>query len=118
MTHDTESSFEDDVAAWFDARHDVLAVERQHYQPDPRWYVDLVVTYPWGTLFIELESRASEVRHGIAQAQGYAAAAPRDGIPMVVVPKGHLHDAKVDRLVRSSTTVVREFDDERGEFVR
>lgn len=117
MPHTPEDSFEDAVAAWFIERYGEKRVARQVYQPDPRWYVDLVVEVEYATLFLEVESRASEIRPGVAQALGYAAADPVGGVPMVITPPGHLSERKVDRLSRSTTVVIQEFDEEAGEFV-
>lgn len=117
MVHRTEKSFGDIVEAWFVKRYGGGRVHRQVYQPGPRWYVDLVVEFPFGTIYAELESRESEIRSGIAQALGYSSVDPRGGIPMVITPKGHLSGRKVERLAQSTTVVVAEFDDERGEFI-
>lgn len=117
MTHIPERTFEDSVEAWFVERYGRENVERQYYQRGVRWFVDLLVRLPYGTLYIELESRASEVRNGVSQALGYAAEDPEKGIPMVVVPAGHLDEERTNRLRQSSTVVIREFDEERRTFV-
>lgn len=117
-THRPEKPFEDDVAHWFACRYGEENVDTQVWQPEPRWYCDIVVTTGFATLYIECESRASEVRHGIAQALGYAADDPVAGIPMVITPKGHLNEKKVSRLRQSTTVAIREFDAEAGTFVR
>lgn len=117
MTHSDEKPFEIALADWFAERYGEGSVKTQVYQPEPRWYCDIIVDTGYATLFVECESRAGEVRHGIAQALGYAAADRRKGVPMVVTPAGHLTDAKVQRLQQSTTVVVREFDAELMEFV-
>lgn len=117
MTHRSERSFEDIVESWFIDEYGVENVYRQVYQPGPRWFVDLVVYLPFATLFIEIESRATEIRPGVSQCLGYAAADPRRGIPMVITPPGHLRDRKVNRLSKSSTVVIVEFDEEEERFV-
>lgn len=117
MTHESESSFEEVVVSWFENEYGEDAVETQVYQPEPYWFVDVVVDVEFGTLFIELESREDAVRAGVAQALGYCAADPVKGIPMVIAPKGHIEDTDIDRLRRSTTVVIREFDEEQFEFV-
>lgn len=118
MTHSPEKPFEDAVVDWFREQYGDENVEQQRWQPDPRWYCDVVVETPYAILFIEIESRASEIRPGIAQALGYCAEEPAIGVPMVVTPVGHLDEPRVARLATSSTVVVREFDPEGGEYGR
>lgn len=118
MTHTPEAPFEDIVADWFREHYPEAAVSQQVYQPGPRFYVDIVVEFPFATLYIETESRAGEVRAGVAQALGYAAADLVLGIPVVITPRGHLDEAKVRRLRRSATVLIREFDDAEQRFVR
>lgn len=117
MTHSREAPFEDILAEWFRERYPDTNVTQQVYQPGPRFYVDIVVEFPFGTLYIETESDANEVRSGVAQALGYCADDLVMGIPVVVTPKGHLDDAKVRRLRQSTTVLIREFDEEAKEFV-
>lgn len=117
MVHRTEKSFEDIVEQWFIDEYGEENVHRQVYQPGPRWFVDLVVVFPFATLFIEIESRASEIRPGVAQALGYAASDTRRGLPMVILPMDHLYDPKVERISQSNTVAIVEFDDEQECFV-
>jgi len=107
---------EDALVAWFEERVGPENVQRQVYQPGPRWFVDIVVEVGYATLYVEVENDADSVRPGIAQALGYAAGDTAAGVPVVVTPKGQLHDAKVQRLRHSSTVLVREFDLEAGTF--
>lgn len=118
MTHEPETDFAESVAYWFETVYGTENVQREVYQPEPRWFVDIVVDVGFATLFIEVENDAKSVRPGIAQALGYAAADQVAGVPVVVTPAGHLTDAKIERLRRSTTVPVREFDAERLEFVR
>lgn len=117
MTHSAEKPIEDVLAEWFAERYGAENVEQQQFQRAPRWFCDIVVETEYATLFIEVESRASEVRHGVAQALGYCADDTRLGIPMVVTPKGHLDDPRVERLRQSTTCLIREFDEEERRFV-
>ena len=117
-THEPEAPFEENLANWFTAQYCGEIVETQVYQSDPRWFCDIVVRLPSHTLYIECESRASEVRPGIAQALGYATDDLIAGIPMVVTPSEHIWPEKVERLRQSIHFPVRQFDAEAGEFVR
>lgn len=117
-THSPEAPFEDDLAQWFSLRYGEENVEQQQYQSEPRWYCDITVQTGYATLYIETESRSSEVRSGLAQCLGYAADDLVAGIPMVVTPKGHLSEKKVNRLRKSVHAPIREFDEEAGVFVR
>lgn len=116
-THIPEATFEEHVEQWFRLRYGEENVETQHYQSDPRWFVDVRVNTLYAVLYIELESRASEIRPGIGQALGYAAADPVAGVPMVITPAGHVYDRKIERLRQRSPALIREFDEERGVFL-
>lgn len=116
MTHKYESEFEKNVIEWFVGEYGEENVERQAYQSEPRWYCDVVVDVDFAKLYIELESRASEVRPGMAQALGYAADDLERGVPMVVTPKGHVDEERLKRLRRSGTVAIREFDGESLEW--
>lgn len=118
MTHTSEAPFEDIVAEWFREHYPSATVSQQVYQPAPRFFVDIVVEFPFGTLYIETESASSEVRSGAAQALAYCADDLVMGIPAVITPAGHLDDAKIRRLRQSTTVLVREFDEQAREFVR
>lgn len=117
MTHSDEKPIEDVLAEWFAERYGAENVHQQQYQAEPRWFCDIVVETEYATLFIEVESRASEVRSGIAQALGYCADDPVRGVPMVITPKGHISGPRIERLRKSSTVVVREFDEQERRFV-
>lgn len=117
MPHAPESEFIDAVADWFSDQYGAANVSRQVYQPGPRWYCDLVVHTGYATLYIETESRAGEIRNGLAQALGYCAADLENGIPIVITPAGHIDSERVLRLQQSTTAVIREFDADAGEFV-
>lgn len=110
MTHEYEVTFADAVEEWFRQKYGRDAVETGVYQPEPYWFVDIVVDTGYATLFIEVENDAGSVRNGIAQALGYAAADPVKGVPMVVTPVGHVDSADVRRLRRETHVLVREFD--------
>lgn len=117
MTHKYETEFEKDVVEWFEHYYGEDRVESQVYQSEPRWYCDVVVDVDFATLYIELESRASEVRPGISQALGYAADDLEEGVPMVVTPKGHVDKERLRRLRMNTTALIREFDGESSEWV-
>lgn len=117
VTHEPEFDFVDYVEEWFRHRYGAENVEREHYQPMPNWYCDLRVDTGYATLYIEVENDSGSIRSGIAQALGYAAEDQTAGVPMVVTPRGHINNEKIERLRQSSTVVVREFDAEDGEFV-
>lgn len=119
-THRPEKPFEDEVAHWFACRYGSENVDTQDWQPEPEWYCDIVVEVGYATLYIECESRASEVRPGFSQAAGYSAQSPVKGVPMVIAPKGHFpSEERMQRLRASAPSVVaREFDAEAGTFVR
>lgn len=115
MTHGEEDTFHDSVVGWFKRIFGHQNVHENVYQPEPYWFVDLVVDLPFCRFYIEIENDADSIRPGIAQAQAYAAAEPVSGVPMVVTPKGHLEDAA--RLRASTPAIIREFDAEAGEWV-
>lgn len=117
MPHLPEREFSERVADWFRDQYGADAVATQVYQPAPRWYCDIVVHTGYATLYIETESRASEIRSGLGQALGYCADDLETGIPVIVTPAGHLEPEKVAPLRRSGTALIREFDLETGEFV-
>lgn len=114
MTHLAEDEFRDIVAEWYRARD--MHVATEVYQPGPYWFVDLIVTEDDITRYIEVENDKESVRSGTAQALGYAAGDP-NGIPMVVVPKGHTETPDVDLLRDGSRAIIRAFDAEAGDFV-
>lgn len=116
--HTPEAPFEDQVATWFRARYGEENVTQQHYQSEPRWFVDIRVDVGYATLYIETESRSYEVRSGVAQSLGYSAEDLVAGVPMVIAPKGHIQEEKINRLRQSTTVAIREFDEEKGVFVR
>lgn len=117
--HRPEAPFEDQVADWFRAKYGDQHVEQQRYQRGPRWFCDVYVDTGHVRLFIETESRASEVRSGLAQALGYAAEDPAFGVPMVVAPVGHLpsDSERLNRLRQSTTVPILTFDPENGVFL-
>ena len=117
-SHEPEAPFEEQVANWFRAVYGDENVQQQRYQPAPRWFCDIFVDTNHIRLFIEVESRASEIRPGLAQALGYAAEDPAYGVPMVVAPVGHLpiDTERLSRLRQSSTVPILTFDPERGIF--
>lgn len=117
MTHITETTFGHAVVHWFEDTFGPDAVQTQVYQPEPYWFVDLVVDVGFARLFVELENDARSVRSGVAQALGYAGADIRFGVPMVVTPKGHLDGEKIRRLRQSSTVLIREFDEQTNTWV-
>lgn len=117
MTHIYESEFGKSVVEWFESYYGEDAVETQVYQSEPRWFCDIVVDVTFGTLYIEVESRASEVRPGVSQTLGYAADDIERGVPMVVTPKGHVDEERLRRLRMNSTVLIREFDEDSEEWV-
>lgn len=114
--HVSEEAVEPAVADWFRDHYGADAVETQVYQPEPYWFVDLVVDVSFATLFIEVENDADSVRRGVAQAAGYAGA-DIDGVPVVITPKGHVDPDRLERLQRGSNVLICEFDLEHEEFV-
>lgn len=117
MTHLSEDEFTGVVHRWWIERVGEANVHREVYQPDPYWFVDLVVERPEVTWYIEVENDAGSIRHGVGQALGYAADHPA-GEPMVIVPADHTHRPDVDRLRESQAVLIREFDAEERAFVR
>ena len=116
MTHLSEATFHNRVRQWFENQYGERAVKSEVYQPGPRWYVDLVVTLPSHTLYIEIENDAASVRDGVGQCIGYAGADPH-GVPVLITPPGHLNTTRAGRLQSGSPVIIREFDAEAGEFV-
>lgn len=116
--HRPEAPFEDNLANWFRAAYGAENVEQQYYQPGVRWFADLRVELPFADLYVETESRSSEVRAGISQALGYAADNLQSGVPVVIAPAGHLPNAeRMKRLRMKHSVLVRAFNEERGVFV-
>lgn len=118
-SHQPEAPFEDQVADWFRAKYGEEHVQQQRYQQGPRWFCDIFVDTGHVKLFIETESRAGEVRSGLAQALGYAAEDPAFGVPMVVAPVDHLpaDSERLSRLRQSTVVPILSFDPEQGIFV-
>lgn len=116
MTHVSEATFASRVRQWFEGEHGYDAVNREVWQPQPRWYVDLVVNAPPCTLYVEIENDKGSIRDGVSQALGYAADDPH-GVPMVVVPAGHTEPERVRRLQQSSRCLIRAFDAEADAWV-
>lgn len=114
MTHLSEAEFRDAIVAWYRTKD--KRAESEVYQAGPYWYVDIVVTEGDLTRYIEVENDADAIRHGVAQALGYAAHDP-NGVPMVVTPPGHLEKPDVQRLRQGSQAIIRAFDAEAGEWV-
>lgn len=117
MTDQPETDIEPAVADWFRERYEDGA-ETQVWQPEPRWYCDIVVEVGFARLYIEVENDADSVRPGMGQAIAYAGQDPIAGIPMVVTPKDHLDEARAERLRCWSPAIIREFDTEEMEFAR
>lgn len=115
MTHMPETDFEAAVAEALEAELGEGAVDRQAYIEGPRWYCDIVVRAGPFNVYLELESRWSEVRKGMGQAIGYAARDPF-GLPAVVVPADHVVDEKLAPLRSGWSGALFEFDEEVGEF--
>lgn len=117
-SHRPEAPFEDQVVDWFRAKYGDGHVQQQRYQPAPRWFCDIYVDTGHVKLYIEVESRASEIRPGVMQALGYAAEDPAFGVPMVVAPVGHLptETERLSRIRQSTTVPILSFDPENGVF--
>lgn len=116
MTHKPEAQIEPAVAEWFREEYGEENVGTQVYLSGVSWYCDIVVNVGFGRMYIEVESRASEVRPGLAQAAGYAATDAM-GIPLVVTPKDHIDPARYEAYRRGSGVLIREFDTASGTFV-
>lgn len=115
MPHAPETGFEADVAGALEDRLGEDSVERQAYIEGPRWFCDVVVRAGPFNVYVELESRWSEVRKGMGQAIGYAARDPF-GLPAVVVPADHVVEEKLAPLRSGWSGAVFEYDPEEDEF--
>jgi len=118
MTHEIEVTFRDAVAEWFRSVYGAENVDEETYLAEPRWYCDIVVDTGWARLVIEIENDADSVRAGTAQAASYAATDSVAGVPVVIVPAGHLDPARTAAIRHGTVPLVREFDADAGEFVR
>lgn len=116
MTHEPEAEIEPLVADWFRDRYGEGNVEQQAYLSGVVWFCDIVVDVGFARLYVEVESRASEVRPGIAQAAAYAGTDPI-GVPLVVTPKDHIDPERREAYRRGTSVLIREFNDETETFV-
>lgn len=114
MVHYPESEIEEVVTEWFSERYGEENVERQKYI-DTGWRVDVFVDVGFAHLYIEIESRETTVREGIAQAGGYAGTDSK-GIPLVIIPPGHIVSERREAFETMGVAIV-EFDSEIQEFV-
>jgi len=96
-----------------------LDITQQVYQPGPYWYVDIVARGPLATFYIEVENDgdADTVRHGMMQAEGYAAAAndPR-AIPVLIIPTDHAEHPDWDILTAAFDGLALRFDPDTQTF--
>lgn len=112
MTHEAESTFEDDVERYLYDEFGESAewIDDNVWLPGTSGYADFWVEFSDMAYAIEVENDADSIRPGCAQAMEYAS--PKNhynAVPVVIVPEGH-NEAAVTETFRGYGVIIIEVE--------